>query len=154
MYLRRKSRDSGSSGGRNGDDGERRRPRGDLVSAGLDLVLEGGEGGHEGEEGLSDRQNPEGNLLGGVEEDSSWTLGEEEVVVTGEGGQGDGGGQEGGVGRVLLQRWRVNRRGGGANGSWRGEGRMYRSPVGCGMGCGMGRGIGCVGVRVVDGGRV
>lgn len=58
------------------------------------------------------------------------------------------------MGRVLLQRWRVNRRGGGANGSWRGEGRMYRSPVGCGMGCGMGRGIGCVGVRVVDGGRV
>lgn len=94
MYLRRKSGDSGRSGGRNGDDGERRRPRGNLVSAGLDLVLEGGEGGHKGEERLSDRQNPERDLLRRVEEDSSWTLGEEEVVVTGEGGEGDGGGEE------------------------------------------------------------
>ena len=54
--------------------------------------------------------------------------------------------EEGGVGRVLRERWGVDGRGGGAN---CGRGRKRRV-----YGCSVGRGIGSVGVRIVDGGRV
>ena len=66
--------------------------------------------------------------------------------MPGEGGERE----EGGVGWVLRERWRVDGRGGGANCSRGRERRVYGCSVGRGMGCG----IGSVGVGVVDGGRV